>query len=89
MQNGHAEVVEVLCKAGADADWPTLNRWTPLALAAEVNAVQNNVMFAGNLLTRPSRFCLLPCRAGMLTWSRCCSQRVQLLTSLHLMVSYP
>ena len=38
MQNGHAEVVKVLCKAGADADQPGPDGRLPLALAAEVSA---------------------------------------------------
>lgn len=46
MQRGHAEVVKILLKQGADSNKPTHAGCTPLALAAEVSALHGIVMLA-------------------------------------------
>ena len=63
MQRGHAEVVKLLLDGGADADKSIYDSYTPLALAAEVNALHLIDLFG--VARSPLCSCLTSCRQGM------------------------
>ena len=77
----------MLLRADADADKPTRHGYTPLALAARVSRKALSC-----LLSKAHHhhvFCLVSSRKGMLRLLGCCSERVRMLTSPHVMAMDP
>ena len=85
MQEGHAEVVRVLCEAGVGPIMHTSGGPTPFNMALQVRTPQCFVMFA--VVGLPTKLLSGAQRNHVLMWPWSCSRRMQLPSCAQLMAA--